>query len=745
MSFGDVRNRSPHAFETAFTAAALTSAAVVSFDMAGRATRDALFLTAFGPSRLPTMVVLGSALALCVGVGAARLLVRTAAPARLLARVLLASALLLLAEWAIAPRFPGAVAVLFYLHFTSASGLFISGFWTVVSERFDPAAARRSIARIAAAGTVGGLLGGLVAGWVASTSVTATMLPVLAAINLAAALTVGRLASARAEAMHIEPVGLGIRGVGLPPYVQVLLAVVVIGAVNETVLDFLFMSRASAASTSSEALLRLFALFYTAAAVLTVLVQLLVTRQTMEVVGLPVTAASLPTGVLLGAAGGLAWPGLTSAAAARGVEMVLRNSTFRAAYELLFNAMPPRQKRVAKTVVDVTAQRLGRIVGSGVIQAALLLAPGRYAPALGGIVVALALLALMAFRWVARHHHHELERSLVRRASRAVEVVGRDLLDTTVFPVFTDAHAVETAASLDSTYTGAEEPRRAELAADDPRRVVAALADGPLPVPLVPAVVGLLAWDEVAAAAIEALRAVAAESDAILVDALANRRMPVKIRRRAVLALADCATPTARDGLVAALRDERFEVRYRASQALRRLARLAPDLAPARDRVLPIIESELDHGLSLVHGGRAVALLPEDEADRGLLGEVLRERRDQVLEHVFTLLGFCYPDEPLATALRAVRSGDVHLHATALDYLESTLPMDLRRRLWPVLEGTPVRRTSLSGPPQRALHELLASRHSIEVRVDELRDQVRALERPAEGTAKPAEPPPPDG
>jgi len=748
MSFGDDHNRSPHAFETtAFTAAALTSAAVVSFDMAGRATRDALFLTAFGPSRLPTMVVLGSALALCVGVGAARLLVRTAAPARLLARVLFASALLLLAEWAMAPRFPGAVAVLFYLHFTSASGLFISGFWTVVSERFDPAAARRSIARIAAAGTVGGLLGGLVAGWVASASVTATMLPVLAAINLAAALTVGRLAAARAEPVHAEPepVGLGIRRVGLPPYVQVLLAVVVIGAINETVLDFLFMSRASAASTSSEALLRLFALFYTAAAVLTVLVQLLVTRQTMEVVGLPVTAASLPTGVLLGAAGGLAWPGLTSAAAARGVEMVLRNSTFRAAYELLFNAMPPRQKRVAKTVVDVTAQRLGRIVGSGVIQAALLVAPTRYAPALGGIVVALALLALMAFRWVARHHHHELERSLVRRASRAVEVVGRDLLDTTVFPVFTDAHAVETAASLDGTYIATEEPRRAELAADDPRRVVAALADGPLPAALVPTVVGLLAWDEVAAAAIEALRAVAAESDAIMVDALANRRLPVKIRRRAVLVLADCATPTARDGLVAALRDERFEVRYRASQALRRLARLAPDLAPARDRVLPIIEAELDHGLSLVHGGRAVGLLPEDEADRGLLGEVLRERRDQVLEHLFTLLGFCYPDEPLATALRAVRSGDVHLHATALDYLESTLPMDLRRRLWPMLEGTPPRRTSLSGPPQRALRELLASRHSIEVRLDELRDQVRALERQAEGTAKPAEPSPSDG
>ena len=733
MPLGQHGSRTHSSDSTPLAFAALTSAAVVSFDMAGRATRDALFLSAFGPSRLPTMVFLGSALALCLGVLAARLMARTLVPAKLLARALLASAALLLIEWALAPRFARAVAVLVYLHFTGVSGLFISGFWTVVSEQFDPGAARRSIARIAAAGTMGGLLGGLLTGWVATASTTATMLPLLALLNVGAALTLRRLSSPREpelEPMDAEPLGLGALGVGLPRYVQVLLAVVALGAVNETLLDFLFMARASASADTSEQLLRLFATFYTAAAVLTVLAQLLVTRRTMERIGLPATAASLPSGVLAGAAAGLVWPGLTSAAVARGIEIVLRNSTFRAAYELLFNPMPPRQKRATKTVVDVTAQRFGRIAGSGVVQATLLLTPARQFEILAGVVLALAILALAVFRWVARHHQRALERSLVRRASRAVEMVGGGLLDTTTFPIFTDAHAIETAgSSLFIEPSGAESARREELASSDVARVIRALEDGQVSSSLVPDVVPLLAWDEVAAPCIRALRSAAAEVTPQLVRWLIEPDTPARVRRRLVLVLAACPTPAARDGLLRALRDPRFEVRYRSSRALARLVRLDPALTPNREQMLSLIGAELDNGQSLIQGRRAVDLLPEEAEDRGLLGEVLRERWDQVLEHLFTMLGFCFPGEPLTVALRGLRSRDEHLRSTAFEYLESTLPGDLRRRLWPILDAPPLRRPSSAGSPREALDALLSSRESIAFRVDELRAQIEDLER----------------
>jgi hypothetical protein len=138
---------------------------------------------------------------------------------------------------------------------------------------------------------------------------------------------------------------------------------------------------------------------------------------------------------------------------------------------------------------------------------------------------------------------------------------------------------------------------------------------------------------------------------------------------------------------------------------------------------------ELDNGQSLIQGRRAVKLLPEEEEDRGLLGEVLRERWDQVLEHLFTMLGFCFPGEPLTVALRGVRSRDDHLRATAFEYLESTLPGDLRRRLWPILDAPPIRRPSQAGSPRQAIDGLLSSRESIAFRVDELRAQIEDLER----------------
>jgi len=716
--------------------AALSSAAVVSFDMAGRATRDALFLSIFGPARLPTMVFLGSALALGVGVLAARLMARTLVPARLLARAMLGSALLLLAEWLLAPRFAAAVAVLVYLHFTGASGLFISGFWTVVSERFDPTSARRSIARIAAAGTMGGLLGGLLTGWVAGALSTVTMLPILALLNVAAALTVSRLASTREHEPEpdAEPLRLGVLGAGLPNYVRILLAVVALGAINETVLDYLFMARASAATGSSEQLLRLFAEFYTVVAVLTVLAQLLVTRRAMERVGLPATAASLPSGVLVGAAAGLVWPGLPSAAAARGVEIVLRNSTFRAAYEMLFNPMPPRQKRVAKTVVDVTAQRFGRIAGSAVVQAALLLVPAYQFPVLAGIVVLLAVLALAVFRWVALHHRRALEGSLVRRASRAVEVVGRDLLDTTTFPIFTDAHAIDTSASALTVDAVDPAAARADaLRSGEPVRVLRALEAGPVEPALIPDIIPLLARDELAAPCIQALRSLGADATAPLLHVLGDFRSPPRVRRRIVLVLAGTPTPPARDGLLRALHDPRFEVRFRSSLGLVRLAKLAPELTPAADQIWPIVSGELDNGQSLAAGRRAVELLPEEEEDRGLLGEVLRERSDQVIEHLFALLSLCFPGEPLAVALRGIRSGDAHLRGTALEYLESMLPGDIRRRLWPIVGAPPIRRPSQSGPPRQAINSLLSSRDSIAMHVDELKAQIEDLERRQNG------------
>src|SRR6185436_6822073 len=60
---------------------------------------------------------------------------------------------------------------------------------------------------------------------------------------------------------------------------------------------------------------------------------------------------------------------------------------------------------------------------------------------------------------------------------------------------------------------------------------------------------------------------------------------------------------------------------------------------------------------------------------------------------IFTVLGLALPPEPLRIALHAVQTDDPELRGTALEYLESILPADVRAQLWPLLEaeaGAPV-------------------------------------------------------
>jgi hypothetical protein len=64
-----------------------------------------------------------------------------------------------------------------------------------------------------------------------------------------------------------------------------------------------------------------------------------------------------------------------------------------------------------------------------------------------------------------------------------------------------------------------------------------------------------------------------------------------------------------------------------------------------------------------------------------------RVHSGSALAHVLTVLGLVLPSEPLRIALHAVLTDDPTLRETALEYLESILPTDVRAQLWPVLEA----------------------------------------------------------
>ena len=56
----------------------------------------------------------------------------------------------------------------------------------------------------------------------------------------------------------------------------------------------------------------------------------------------------------------------------RTAEGIVRGSFFRSAYELFFSPMPETEKRAAKVVLDIGFDRIGTLIGSGLLAIAVL-------------------------------------------------------------------------------------------------------------------------------------------------------------------------------------------------------------------------------------------------------------------------------------------------------------------------------------------------------------------------------------
>ncbi|HEU5155121.1 MAG TPA: hypothetical protein VFU03_10355, partial [Gemmatimonadales bacterium] len=398
-------------------ATVLASTVAIAFQLAAKATRDALFITSFGVTLLPRMVVTAAVLSLLVTLWMARRLAQQG-PAKLVPRLFVGSAVLLVLEWLLTFGSLRAAAFLVYLHVTALGALLVSAFWALVNEAFDPRSARRAVGLITAGASAGGLLGGVLTERMGMAFSASSMLPILALLHLSAAILVQPLARTSASrplsAEAGDTTSSAIEALRHSSYLRLLFFLVALAAAGEGVLDYVFKLQASTV-TDGPGLLRLFAVFYTVTSLLTILLQVTLLRGVLNQLGVARSTMLLPGGVALGALGGLALPGFPSVSVARGVEMVLRNSVFRSAQELLYSPVSARERRAAKPVVDVGGARLGDIAGAGLAQLAILAAPINPTPFLLVATVGLALATLGIARRMQRGYLGALERSLRAR------------------------------------------------------------------------------------------------------------------------------------------------------------------------------------------------------------------------------------------------------------------------------------------------------------------------------------------
>ncbi len=701
--------------------AAATALTLISQQVAGKAVRDALFLSNYHAHSLPYAMATAAVLSLGAVLALSRVVSRHS-PAKVLPVLFASSAAGLVLEWYLGFSLPRVSALLVYLHTALFAPALLTTFWSLVNERFDPHTAKRAVARIAGGGTLGGVIGGLAA-WRASTLFPLpTMLLFLAALNA--------LAIAGTLLIRAPKTVVGIPGDAAPPSVPAAVVVtpfetlrkapflrnlallVAVGSATSTVLDYVFSAQAELAFARGAPLLTFFALFWLGVSVVSFLLQISLGRIALERLGIAVSIAFLPGVIILGGAIGLTVPGLASAALLRGGEAVQRNTLFRSAYELLYTPLSEAQKRSTKALIDIGVDRAGTVFGSVLAIVVLRLVSGHAPTVLLAIVVLLALATLPLARRLHLGYVAALQESLregseklhlaeeEERARPTIEFTAREkLIDhveaiapgglTTLLEGPTELEPEE--AGDDPAVEALNRPRAiltraAALLSNDDARVKRALLEVTPHGPSAACAIFLLAHKTLHLQALAALRAIGPSMVGQLVDALLDEQMDYVVRRRIPRILAVCPSQRTADGLLLGIATERFEVRYQCGRALLRVTDADPTIVITREKVVEAVKREIAVGKALEK------LTNEDfdddinaEETNGLMEMLARDRVDRSLEQVFAILSLHLEREPLRMAFRALHHEDVRHRGTALEYLETVLPPEVREVLWPYL------------------------------------------------------------
>ena len=672
------------------------SGLMMTHQVAGKATRDAIFLSQFGTAALPTMMAVAAIAAVVISVLRGRTLVRFG-PFRITPISFAASGVLHSFEWLFLRYSTHVAACAIYLHVVAFGAILLSGFWSVMNESFDPRSAKTIFGRISGMGTLGGLCGGLLAERVAALVSPSAVVVALAILHMTCGCLLWRafppvLAPRRTS--QAPPQTTLLDAVHGYPFLLTLAGVVLISSVGTALLDFTFKAQAAQTMGRGAPLLRFFGLYYTATSLLTFLVQTFAVRFFVRHAGLSAASCALPGMIALGSLAAMVLPGFKVLSGVRAGEILVRGSLFRSAYELFFTAVAPADKRAAKSVLDVGIDRMGDAVGAGAVSLLLLLAPGRYGAILAAAGGCGAVALLLAMR-LQRGHLRALEKSLV---NRAIEVDPSMLGDPATKSLLLRSALIQrqdaaqgihdSTASVPSAVTADNFIRSAaDLRSEEAPRVIRAAGGlDPGNWELAPLLIDLLAWDEVAPAARRALERIGPKITGMLVDVLLDPDSDFAIRRRVPRVLALLPSMRSVEGLFAALDDRRFEVRFYSGRALYLLLSEHAELRVPSERVWAAINRELSLQKS-VWDSHQLLDSRDSKEKQWYFDDQLLGRANHNLEHLFTLLALLLPADAVRVAFRALHTDDRQLKGTAFEYLESATPALTRQLLMPLLEA----------------------------------------------------------
>jgi hypothetical protein len=689
--------------------AQVTAAALIAQQVGSNAIRDGLFLSIFSVQRLPYFMAGAAVLAIFAAQFSGYLLARLG-PVRIAPALFVSSATLFLIEWLLLRWQPPASAVLLYLHSSVLGPIAISSFWSLLNERFDPHSAKPLMARVAGAATFGGLIGGVSAERVAALFPQGTLLPLLGlagGICVTGAIALGKGASTSRPRVIEEPDRSGAwTQVRRQPLLRNLAVVVALAAMLAALVDYLLKAEAVGYFGKGPHLVRFFGLFYAGTALAAVAIQASLGRVVLGRLGLGGSVASHPAVVGVASVLGFVLPPPWRGILPRGLDVVVRSSTFRTGYELLYTPLAEATKRSAKSVIDVGCDCAGKGTGAVLILLLVGVAPSHPFVAVNLAAVLIASGEFVVARRLRGEYVGALEGGLRRQGSDFDLAAVYSMADFTVARSMAglDQAAVLKALGSPGVVRDAAPPADPvvtaihEFRSGDPLRIRAALRNPPRDPLIIGALVPLLANDDSVRLVVSALGTFGSRAAGEMVSVLLDPATPDVIRRRLPLALKSCPSPIARDGLMAALEAFDFECRLRCGRALLALTDEHPELVKPFPTALSLVERELS--------GDGVPHL--------------------LKEHVFNLLALALEREPVRIAARAFGTDDAYMRGTALEYLETVLPARLFSALRPLLAAQGPPPPARRRPEAEVRADLIRAGMTMTVSLDEVRRQLEA-------------------
>ncbi len=700
----------------------------------GKTVRDALFLSYFNVTDLPKMMIATAILSAVAVVIFSRVLARYG-PARLMPPFFILSGIISFGEWVAMALWPHIVTVALYLHITVFDALLISGFWSIINERYDPYSAKNVISHMVIFTALGGLFGAGAAAVVAKTVDIRAVIAMLAILHVVTGLALFEVTRGQTPGNEQRTSSQSLLSVlKRNSLIQQMALLMLMLAVTITMLDYLFKATLQA-SLPKEQLVTFFAYFYIAIDIGSFLLQTFVGRRALQWFGFGGTIVVLPLSIIFGGLITCVFRSLTSVTLLRGAANLITNSFFGPGYELFFTPISPADKRTSKILIDVGANRSGNMLGGLLIMGLLLLPGSTGLYILLTVMVFAGMMSLLIFL-LNRGYISQLAQNLLSIKPKADEASNKDKAPYTglafsrkrLEPVGSlqqispyrsrenlseeqPANLRKNGLAHESTPSGTHDAAQMEtiqdLLSQDENRIRRTLVNKKMTPALLPHILPLLRSQGVLKEALNAIKPLTSSASGQLVDALLDHHQHPLIRRRIPLLLGQADNERAVQGLTLGLQDKELDVRFRCAEALARIKSNHPELTIDTEAIWRCVYREI----AFFSGS-------DFKSIRGV----------EPLRHLFNLFGIIFGPDVMDICYESLQVEDLSIRGTALEYLENQLPQNVRTPLWPLIESGHIE-TKSDRSSQDIMQDLLQALDSAKNRDDILELSVKDLER----------------